>query len=187
MATLLELLREDYPFGLGSRLPVIYAGSNLPTVTPYMPNWTYGSGNVTGLPTAYRGGLPSVSESEVYENQTILEDIHEGAEDDNNRLAKTVGLSHAHISAPNLSVSKITGNQGWLQYQTPYLTIINKKPIVAEDLNKYIGLPLMAKRALSTLSGYTEISELFLPQGGIKVTQEEENEIRSLLNGGVIF
>ena len=104
-----------------------------------------------------------------------------------NDLKKLVGLL-GHIQAPNLNKTNVSGNSGWLGYQKPYLTIINARPVGTEDLNKYIGLPLETKKQLLTLSGYTEVSEIFFPQNVYHtMSQDEINEIQALLNRGVVL
>lgn len=94
----------------------------------------------------------------------------------------------SHIISPSLNKTNISGSQGWLSYQKPFVTIVNNRPVGTEDLNKYIGLPIEAKKLLSTLSGYTEVSEIFFPQSGTTaLSQDEIEEIKTLLNRGVIL
>lgn len=90
--------------------------------------------------------------------------------------------------APKINSTTVSGNNAWNDCQTPYVTIINKKPVGTEDLNKYIGLPLEAKKLLSDVHGYTEVSEIFLPQSATtSLSQDELQELKSLLHSGVIL
>lgn len=111
-----------------------------------------------------------------------------GAARDNNKVAASLNIAGLTHIAPSVNHSNIGGNAGFFSYQIPYVTIITKPPIGTEDLNKYIGLPLEAKKSLNDISGYTEVSNIFLPDSIDNIMlKEEELEIRELLNGGVIL
>lgn len=103
------------------------------------------------------------------------------------KLPNFAGLI-GHIMSPSLNKSSVSGSAGWLGYQKPFVTIINKRPVGTEDLNKYIGLPIETKETLGDLSGYTEVSEIFLPQDSLTtLSQNEIAEIKTLLNRGVVL
>lgn len=111
-----------------------------------------------------------------------------GVARDNNKVAASLNIAGLTHIAPSVNHSNIGGNAGFFSYQRPYITIITKPPIGTEDLNKYIGLPLEAKKALNAVTGYTEVSNIFLPDSANNIMlKEEELEIRELLNGGVIL
>ena len=109
--------------------------------------------------------------------------------DDKNdfKLANMAGLT-GHIMSPSLNKSNISGNNGWLSYQKPFVTIVNRRPVGTEDLNDYVGLPIEVKATIGNLSGYTEISDIFFPQNSNEgMTKIEEEEIKALLSSGVIL
>lgn len=107
---------------------------------------------------------------------------------DARKIAQSLNISGLTNMAPSLHHSNVGGNPGFFAMQKPYITIINKQPIGTEDLDKYIGFPLEAKRNLSQVTGYTEVSHIHLPDDvSNTLLTVEEQEIRSLLSGGVIF
>ena len=107
---------------------------------------------------------------------------------DSNPVAAAVHLAGLSHMSPSMNHTNISGNSGWFRFQKPILTTITKPPVGTEDLNKYIGLPLEAKMALNAVTGYTEISNIFIPDSlDNMLLKEEELELRDLLSGGVIL
>lgn len=140
-----------------------------------------------GLKT--KDGTILYSPENVTNAPEVVEHNEQGNKRDSDKLNGLLALSRLAVTAPSLNKGSIGANNGWYGYQKPYLTIVNKKPIGTEDLNKYIGLPLEAKLLLSTVTGYTEISEIYFPENisDIGMSIAEENEIKNLLRGGVVF
>lgn len=111
-----------------------------------------------------------------------------GANRDNNRVPQSLNIAGLTSLAPSLNHSIIGGNSGFFACQKPYVTITQQPPIGTEDLDKYIGFPLEAKRQLNQITGYTEVSHIHIPDSiSNSLLTVEENEIRELLSGGVIF
>ena len=111
-----------------------------------------------------------------------------GRNRDARKIAQSLNISGLTSMAPSLHHSNVGGNPGFFGMQKPYITIINKQPIGTEDLDKYIGFPLEAKKSLSQVTGYTEVSHIHIPDDvSNSLLTVEEQEIRSLLSGGVIF
>ena len=112
----------------------------------------------------------------------------DGRDRDNNKIAASLNIAGLTSIAPSMNHSVIGGNSGFLGAQKPYITITQQPPIGTEDLDKYIGFPLEAKMSLNTITGYTEVSNIFLPNSASNtMLKDEEQEIRELLSGGVIF
>ena len=79
----------------------------------------------------------------------------------------------------------ISSSCGFLGVQTPYL-IINRPNISrpAND-NTYLGFPSNITRKISSLHGYTEFEKIYIEN--IPATDNELNEIKSLLESGVVL
>lgn len=77
------------------------------------------------------------------------------------------------------------GTGGMMGLQQPYLILTLPKQARPQNQNLYTGYPSYITASLSTLSGYTEVYSIRLV--GITATQQEKDEIVSLLKGGVII
>lgn len=89
-------------------------------------------------------------------------------------------------SKPNISVSGgVSANNGFMGVQIPYLIITLPSQCVATNQSSYTGYPLHVERALSDLTGYTEVERIHLEN--MTCTDEELTEIEELLKSGVIF
>lgn len=97
-------------------------------------------------------------------------------------------LSSTALNAlkPNIEKSgAMGGTGGMLAIQKPYLVLTRPKQAHPENQNHYTGYPSFITENLGDLSGYTEIEKIHLE--GVPATDDELNEIESLLKGGVIL
>jgi hypothetical protein len=102
-------------------------------------------------------------------------------------------VSAAVSSAVNVAQSRPSVQQSngynsttsFLGVRTPYLLIERSVSSFSENYATENGLPSNVTAKLSTLSGYTEASDLIL--SGIDATDSELNEIAALLASGVIL
>lgn len=120
-------------------------------------------------------------------------------------IATVGGAAIMHASAPvmvgaalgsvsNVAQSKMTvshgsenmsGNNGWLGIQYPYIIISRPNQCVPANQNEMIGYPNYMGVKLSSLSGYTEIESLRC--NNFRGTETEYNELVGMLKGGVII
>lgn len=98
-------------------------------------------------------------------------------------------------SAYNVATSKksdvsrggsISASTGLLGSLTPYLIIRRPTQSLPSNFSHFKGYPSNITRALSSLSGYTEVDSIIL-DGLDGYTSEEVEEIRTLLQNGVIL
>lgn len=147
------------------------------------------------IPPQYDSGWEVVNDPDyvkpVERSERRFEDatlVNNDAESDFSRFLQFQKPDIPRPIAPKLNSSSVSGNNSWNDYQTPFVTIINKRPVGTEDLNKYRGLPLEAKVKLGDLTGYTVVSDIFLPQDlRNSLPQEEVIELKTLLQAGVIL
>lgn len=86
---------------------------------------------------------------------------------------------------PNVSSSNgYTASGSYMSKKTPYLIIERAKSQFSKNYPNEIGLPLNVTRSLATIHGLTIIEN---PVLNIDCSDEEYNEIISLLKSGVIF
>jgi hypothetical protein len=86
---------------------------------------------------------------------------------------------------PNVSSSNgYTASGSYMSKRTPYLIIERAKSQFSKNYPNEIGLPLNVTRSLATIHGLTIIEN---PVLNIDCSDEEYNEIVSLLKSGVIF
>lgn len=86
---------------------------------------------------------------------------------------------------PNVSSSNgYTASGSYMSKRTPYLIIERAKSQFSKNYPNEIGLPLNITRSLATIHGLTIIEN---PVLNIDCSDEEYNEIVSLLKSGVIF
>lgn len=87
---------------------------------------------------------------------------------------------------PNIEKSgAISGTGGMLAIQTPYIILTRPRQASPARQNHFTGYPSFITEHIGSLSGYTEIEEIHLK--GVSGTDEELNEIVSLLEEGVIL
>ena len=87
---------------------------------------------------------------------------------------------------PNVQKSgSMSSSIGLMGVQTPYIILTRPRQCVPGRQNEYTGYPSYITETLGSLSGYTEIHSIHLD--GIPATDEELNEIESLLYKGVIL
>ena len=83
----------------------------------------------------------------------------------------------------NSSVGGLTSNKGVMCGKVPFLVVTRKanyNPNLQESIE---GYPINGTYKLSALSGYTRVKEIHLR--GIPATDEEINELESILKSGV--
>ena len=89
-------------------------------------------------------------------------------------------------SKPQIEKSgSLTGTNGLLSVQYPYLIIERPRDCVPSKQNKYTGYPSFTTKKLKNVSGYTQMYKVFLNK--ITCTKEEIEEIERLLESGVIL
>ena len=79
----------------------------------------------------------------------------------------------------------VSGSAGLLGIQTPYLIWECPNQSMAGNYQHFVGFPCNITYTLSNLGGYTEVESVQLDN--ISATEEEKNEIESLLKSGVIL
>ena len=82
--------------------------------------------------------------------------------------------------------SGLTGNVGILDDYVPYIILHRPIQSLANKFKSYKGYPSNITAKLSTVTGYTEVEYVNL-QGIPNATSEEMDEIKSLLQSGVII
>lgn len=103
------------------------------------------------------------------------------------------GITAAANTANNVIANKprvsqsgnLSGSNGLLGIQTPYVFIERPRLCVPASQNAYTGYPSYITYTLSSLSGFTQVQDVKL--NNIGCTEEERNEILSLLREGVIL
>ena len=103
------------------------------------------------------------------------------------------GITAAANTANNVAANKprvsqsgnLSGSNGLLGIQTPYIFMERPRLCVPASQNAYTGYPSYITYTLGTLSGFTQVQDVKL--NGIGCTEEERNEILSLLREGVIL
>lgn len=79
----------------------------------------------------------------------------------------------------------LSGTGGLMGIQTPFLIITRPRQAVPERQNKFIGYPANITTFISSLSGYTEVSEVHLEK--IHATSAELSEIENILKTGALL
>ena len=77
------------------------------------------------------------------------------------------------------------GSAGLMSYQKPLLVITRPRMSVPDKLNKFVGLTTNVTMNLSQVKGFTQVEHVHL--SGIAATQDEKDELMTLLRQGVIF
>lgn len=89
-------------------------------------------------------------------------------------------------SKPTINRSgSISGSNGRLGVQKPYLVLNEPKPAIAWAQNIYEGYPSHVTSNLNTLTGYNEFEKAYL--NNIPATDKELDEIKSILESGVFL
>lgn len=79
----------------------------------------------------------------------------------------------------------VSGAAGQLGVMIPYLIAEVPRQSVPENCNSFTGYPSNMKAVIGDLEGYTEVDIIYLK--GIEATQEELDELESVLKGGFII
>lgn len=87
----------------------------------------------------------------------------------------------------------LSGNAGAMGIKKPYVIISRPITAMANDYQKYIGIPTNSTAKLSDCKGFVKCKEVFISSGAYSLhlkqnpTVEQANEIESLLKQGVII
>lgn len=119
-------------------------------------------------------------------------DVYSGASDTLANARKTANkvASDSSIAAMRHHV-EIARNGGFgdanagMMIQYPYVIISRPEQNVPEDYGHYYGYPSNIYQNLGSLKGYTEVAAIHVD--GISATEQEIDELDSLLKGGVIL
>ena len=105
----------------------------------------------------------------------------------------SAGIAIPAIASSSVNMAKqqitrsgsLTGNAGQMGIKTPF--VIRHKPIQAipGSQNSYLGYPSFITEKIGNLTGYTEFYEVHL--NGLTCTDEEKDELESLMKGGVLL
>ena len=105
----------------------------------------------------------------------------------------SAGIAIPAIASSSVNMAKqqitrsgsLTGNAGQMGIKTPF--VIRHKPIQAipGSQNSYLGYPSFITERIGNLTGYTEFYEVHL--NGLTCTDEEKDELESLMKGGVLL
>jgi hypothetical protein len=79
----------------------------------------------------------------------------------------------------------MSSSMGALAVQTPYFILSRPAQSLPESYNHCMGYPANFSSSLSSLSGYTEMEQVFVSVA--TATDSEKKEIESLLKGGIIL
>lgn len=79
----------------------------------------------------------------------------------------------------------LTGAPGFMGIQKPYLIIHRARQSVPESYGSFKGYPLNVTKTLGECSGFTSVREIHLD--GIPLTEPELEELRAILEGGIII
>lgn len=77
------------------------------------------------------------------------------------------------------------GAAGLMSCQKPFLVITRPRMSVPANLNKFVGLTTNVTMKLSQVKGFTQVEHVHL--SGIAATEDEKDELQTLLRQGVIF
>lgn len=79
----------------------------------------------------------------------------------------------------------LSGTGGLMANKRPYIILTRPRQCVPKNQNKYLGYPSFITEDLGSISGYTEVESVRLK--GAYGTEQEMDEIMSLLKSGVVF
>lgn len=90
------------------------------------------------------------------------------------------------LGKPSINRSgNMSGAAGLMGVQKPYLIIVRPRKSVPANLNKFIGYCSNITLNLGSIKGFTMVQNIHLD--GINATDDEKNELLSILQEGVIF
>lgn len=96
------------------------------------------------------------------------------------------GLAKGFMSGSNIERSgSFTSNSGAMGIKIPYIIISSKYGYDALDYNKFYGFPSNKTVVLNSCKGFTRIKDIYIDIPN--ATNEEKNEIETLLKNGVII
>lgn len=96
-------------------------------------------------------------------------------------LANTMMQEKVHISKSD----SFGSNYGYLGIQTPYLMIERPMASIPSNYGYKYGYPSNLARKLNQVSGYVKVSETTTWSNNFNCTDEEQEEIKTLLEGGI--
>ena len=99
--------------------------------------------------------------------------------------AASVAANPSLLSPQVAHSGAVSGSAGCMGVQVPYVIREAVRFHSTENFNKFSGYPSFYYKSLSDMSGYTRILDLHLHD--IPATQEEVQEIESILKEGAIF
>ena len=102
-----------------------------------------------------------------------------------NAVSGALQTAHDYYNPDITHSENISGNAGWLTTQVPYLYIERPVAHVAENYGNLAGYDSFITKKLSEVTGYTKVAGIHLD--GIPATNEELQEIETLLRNGVIL
>lgn len=97
-------------------------------------------------------------------------------------------IASTSVNSMKPSIGKsgaMSGTGGQLAVQTPYIILTRPRQAVPAKQNEFTGYPSFINVKLGEVSGYTEVEKIHLTQ--VLATEQEINEIETLLKSGVIF
>lgn len=131
-------------------------------------------GSVTGIVGSAVGGFSGGPAG-------VLGGAVKGTMENAGAMAQNVMNSKPDIKAG----SGVGGAAALMGCKSPYLIIERPRKSTPARQNHYTGYPSNIRAKLGDLSGYTEVSRVYVNH--MSATQEEKEEIETLLNGGVIL
>ena len=96
------------------------------------------------------------------------------------------GLAKGFMSGSNIERSgSFTSNSGAMGIKIPYIIISRKYGYDALDYNKFYGFPSNKTVVLNSCKGFTRVKDIYIDIPN--ATNEEKNEIETLLKNGIII
>lgn len=100
--------------------------------------------------------------------------------------AGTIASTAVNDMKPTVEKSgSLSGSGSLLGIQRPYLMLTRPRQCRPKNQNSFLGYPSFTNQKLENLSGYAELEEVHLEN--VHASQEETQEIETLLKSGVIF
>lgn len=98
----------------------------------------------------------------------------------------SAGINYAQNSSQHMIMGNISANNGFGGIQYPYLVISRPNPKIPSNFGHTTGYLSMKNMTLGNCKGFTKVQDVHL-HGINGATQEELNEISSLLKQGVVL